>query len=65
MMMQPCVKLRDQEIHLSESFWYLGSILRKDGGIDKDVNHRVQAGWFNWKSVSVFLCDRKVPLKVT
>ncbi|KAK8918586.1 hypothetical protein KSP39_PZI021502 [Platanthera zijinensis] len=38
------IKLSDQDISRSECFKYLGSIVQKDGGIDKDVTHRIQAG---------------------
>ena len=29
-------------------FWYLESVLRKNGDIDKDVKHRISAGWLKW-----------------
>ena len=47
-----------------ESFKYLGSFLQSNGGIDKDVEHRIRVGWIKWKGVSGVLCDKKVPLKL-
>jgi len=38
------VRLDVQEIPMSSHFKYLGSIIQKDGEIDSDVNHRIQAG---------------------
>ncbi|KAK8925796.1 hypothetical protein KSP39_PZI018370 [Platanthera zijinensis] len=54
------IKLGDQDISRSECFKYLGSIVLKDGGIDKDVTHRIQADWLKWRGASGILCDRKV-----
>lgn len=56
MTLEPCVTLGDQEVHLSE--FYLVSTLQKNGGIDKDVNHRVYVGWLKWRNASGLLCDR-------
>ena len=39
------VRLYGQEIPMSNHFKYLDSIIQKDGEIDSDVNHRIQAGW--------------------
>ncbi|KAK8934793.1 hypothetical protein KSP39_PZI015152 [Platanthera zijinensis] len=36
------IRLGDQDIFRSECFKYLGSIVQKDGGIDKDVTHRIR-----------------------
>ncbi|RXH79784.1 hypothetical protein DVH24_040931 [Malus domestica] len=48
----------------SDRFRYLGSILQKNGELDGDLNHRIQAGWMKWKSASGMLCDRRRPLKL-
>ena len=42
-------------------FKYLGSIIQKDGKINSDVNHRIQAGWLKWRATRV-LCDRNILL---
>ena len=39
------VRLDGQEIQMSSHFKYLGSIIQKDGEINSDVNHRIQASW--------------------
>ena len=56
------VTLDGQEIPMSSHFKYLGSIIQKDGEINSDVNHRIQAGWLKWRSVTGVLCDRNIPL---
>jgi hypothetical protein len=43
---------------------YLGSMLQKDGDIDKDVNHWIKAGWMKWHQASGILCDNRVPQKL-
>ncbi|KAM3012532.1 hypothetical protein FF2_031104 [Malus domestica] len=58
------VRIKDQEIPKSDCFRYLGSILQKNGELDGDLNHRIQAGWMKWKSASGVLCDRRRPLKL-
>ncbi|CAN6572814.1 unnamed protein product [Malus baccata var. baccata] len=58
------VRIGDQEIPKSDCFRYLGSILQKNGELDRDLNHRIQAGWMKWKSASGVLCDRRRPLKL-
>ena len=43
-------------------FKYLGFIIQKDGEIDSDVNHKIQAGWLKWRSTTEVLCDRNIHL---
>jgi len=38
------VILDGQKIPMSSHFKYLGSIIQKDGGINSDINHRIQTG---------------------
>ncbi|KAK8946652.1 hypothetical protein KSP39_PZI007022 [Platanthera zijinensis] len=58
------IKLGDQDIFRSDCFKYLGSIIQKNGGIDKDVTHRTQTGCLKWRGASGILYERKVPLKL-
>ncbi|KAM2067302.1 hypothetical protein ACFX1T_043651 [Malus domestica] len=58
------VRIGDQEIPKSDHFRYLGFILQKNGELDEDLNHKIQAGWMKWKSASGVLCDRRRPLKL-
>jgi hypothetical protein len=39
------VSLDGQVVAKKEIFWYLGSMLQKDGDIDENVRHRISAGW--------------------
>jgi hypothetical protein len=38
------VRLVGQVVPKKDTFHYLGSILQKNGDIDKDVSHRIKAG---------------------
>jgi hypothetical protein len=59
------VRLDDQEIPKSENFRYLGSIIHKDGEIEKDMNYRLRGGWVKWRSATRVLCDRRIiPIKL-
>ncbi|XP_070680064.1 uncharacterized protein [Malus domestica] len=46
------VRIGDQEVAKSDCFRYLESILKKNGDLDGNLNHRIQAGWTKWKSAS-------------
>jgi hypothetical protein len=39
-------------------------MLQSKREIDKDVSHRIRAGWVKWRQTSDFLCDKKVPNKL-
>ena len=54
--------LDGQEIPMNNYFKYLGSIIQKDGEINNDVNHRIQAGLLKWRHATGVLCDRNIPL---
>ena len=32
--------------------------------MEKEVNHRIQCGWNNWRKVSGVICDRRVPIRL-
>ena len=54
--------LDGEEIPMSSHFKYLGSIIQKNGEIDSDINHRIQADWLKWRSATGALCDRNILL---
>jgi hypothetical protein len=58
------VRLDGHVVLKKDTFYYLRSMLQKNGDIDEDVNHRIKAGWLKWCQVSDVLCDPKVPLKL-
>ena len=58
------VKLQGEAIAQVREFKYLGSIVQEDGGSDKEVTKRIQAGWGAWKKITGVMCDKKVPEKV-
>jgi hypothetical protein len=58
------VELDGYEVPQKEAFRYLGSIIQKDGEIDRDISQRINAGWLKWRSASGVLCDRNIPNKL-
>ena len=38
------VSLEGQVVSKKDNFWYLGSMVQRDGDIDVDVSHRIKAG---------------------
>ena len=47
-----------------DKFKYLGAMIDKEGNMNKEINHRIQAGWNSWRMASGVLCDRRVPIKL-
>jgi hypothetical protein len=39
------ISLDAQIVLMNDTFWYLGSMLQSDRGIDEDIGHRIRAGW--------------------
>jgi hypothetical protein len=58
------VRLDSQVVPKKDTFYYLGSMLPKDGDIDEDLSHRIKAGWLKWRQASGVLYDLRVPLKL-
>ncbi|GMP81861.1 hypothetical protein CsSME_00036427 [Camellia sinensis var. sinensis] len=58
------VKIENQELHKSEHFRYLGSIITTAREIDADVTHRIEAGWCKWRSTFGVLCDKRIPTRL-
>ena len=56
--------LNGEELKHVDHFKYLGSVIDKDGTIDKDVDLRVQAAWSSWRKLTGILYDRKIPLRL-
>ena len=55
------MKLNGEELKNVDHFKYLGSVIDKDGTINKDVDLRVQAAWSSWRKLTGVLYDRKIP----
>ncbi|XP_067121860.1 uncharacterized protein [Centruroides vittatus] len=58
------LELRGDVFRRVNTFKYLGSTVAEDGGVDKEVTGRIQAGWRNWRDMSGVLCDKRVPLRL-
>ncbi|XP_074356704.1 uncharacterized protein LOC141696463 [Apium graveolens] len=48
----------------TDSFKYLGSIIKNNDDILADFTYRIKAGWVTWKATTIILCDKSVPLKL-
>lgn len=56
--------LASEPLNMIDSFTYLGSLITNDGKCDKTVDHRIQAGWLKYRSVTGVLCDKRMPVKL-
>ena len=53
------------ELKNVDHFKYLGSVIDKDGTIDRDVvDLRVQAAWSSWRKLTGVLYDRNIPIRL-
>ena len=58
------VKMKDTKVLRVKEFKYLGSTVQENGGCEREVKKRVQAGWNGRKKVSRVICDRRLPARV-
>ena len=58
------IELNGEELKNVDHFKYLGSVIDKDGTIDRDMDLRVQAAWSSWRKLTGVLYDRKIPLRL-
>ena len=58
------IKLGLDNIKRVSAFKYLGSNVMDDGGMDSEINHRIQCAWLNWRSSSGILCDKRISAKL-
>ncbi|XP_057522523.1 uncharacterized protein LOC130802526 [Amaranthus tricolor] len=56
---EPEMTIGEEVIASTNKFKNLGLIIQGNGEIDKDVTHRIQAGWLKWRATTRVLCDRK------
>ena len=56
--------LNGEELKNVDHIKYLGSVIDKDGTIDKDVDLRVQAAWSSWRKLTEVRYDRKIHLRL-
>jgi len=46
-----------------DNFKYLGSTVTENGDLDREITHRIQAGWKNQRKMSGVLCDKRIKCK--
>jgi hypothetical protein len=54
----------DRQVPVNDIFWYLGSMLQSDRGIEEDISHKIRAVWMKCRRTSDILYDKKVPNKL-
>lgn len=55
------VRLDTQVIQKRDSFKYSESIVQENVEVNKDITHRIGAGWRKRRIAFEILCDKKVP----
>ena len=58
------VKMEDTKVPRVKEFKYLGSMVQKSGGCEREVKKRVQARWNRWRTVSGVICNKRFPARV-
>ena len=58
------MNVNGDELKNVDHFKYLGSVIDRDGTIDRDVDLRVRAAWSSWRKLTGVLYDRKIPLRL-
>ena len=58
------VKMEDTKVPRVKEFKYLGSMVKKSGGCEREVKKKVQAGWNGWRRVSRVICNKRLPARV-
>ena len=56
--------LQDYKLPKVEAFKYLGCTVAEDGQLEKEIDHRIQAAWSNWRKTSGVICDRKISARI-
>ena len=58
------VKMEDTKVPREKEFKYLRSTVQENGGCEREIKKRVQAGWNGWRRVSGVICDRRLAARV-
>ncbi|KAJ8714621.1 hypothetical protein PYW07_002846 [Mythimna separata] len=51
-------------ISICSDFRYVGSLVQGNGEVDRDISHRINAGWMKWRQVTGTTCDPRMPFKL-
>ncbi|XP_065668184.1 uncharacterized protein LOC136088405 [Hydra vulgaris] len=58
------VQLQGVDLVKVDEFTYFGSRVQSNGGSEREVKKRVQAGQCGWHKVSGVICDRRVSTRM-
>ena len=58
------IQLDGSSLNRVTNFKYLGSITQSSGDLDREIGHRIQSGWNNWRRITGVVCDKRVPVKL-
>ncbi|XP_063894345.1 uncharacterized protein LOC135117874 [Helicoverpa armigera] len=51
------ITLAGMPLSVCPHFRYLGSLVQSDGEVDRDVMHRINSGWMQWRQVTSTIYD--------
>lgn len=58
------IQLNGTNLRRVKKLKYLGARTEVSGSLEKEINHRIQSGWNNWRNITGVICDRRVPAKL-
>lgn len=61
---QETIEIDGYNLKRVNHFKYLGAMVEEDGSMKREIAHRIQCGWNNWRKVSGVICDKRVPVKL-
>ncbi|XP_037782013.1 uncharacterized protein LOC119578514 [Penaeus monodon] len=61
---QSMIQIDGLNLKRVDHFKYLGAMVKEDGSIGREIKHRIQCGWNNWRKVSGVICDKRVLVKL-
>lgn len=54
------INIESEEVPERDHFLFRGSIVYKEGDIEKDDRNKIPADWLKWRSNSGVLCDCRI-----
>ena len=57
------IDLHDGQVEEAKSFCFLGDVLHRSGGADRNVRNRIACVWSKWREVSNLLTNRGIPVR--
>ena len=58
------IQIGGRDLKRVTSFKYLGSVTQASSELEKEINHRIQSGWKNWRKITGVVCDKRVLIRL-